>query len=220
MEKYLQLISDYNLTKDQAFALRLMFIYIETVNKYIPEMPIKYVFAQDPRKYEIWKYCNKMYNEVKEKLQDDEYRLFIEAQILVSIRMSQSQVIHPSVITGEAAWDRWLIWKKNFIKAKKAQLIQPTDYKIVDAKEIMKELKQTHYALVKRLKEITPQNLDDNMALIIRLWNMGVVSPFFISLNPNTLKYLRDKNIEFNSYGYRKHMTDEVIKYYKELFKD
>lgn len=218
MENYLQLISEYSLNKEEAIALRLMFIYLEVCKKYFPDLTPKYSFKKDPRKYETWKYCWKMLEETKEKLGFDEYRMFIEAQILVTIKIAKRGMMHPSVLVGDAAWNRWLIWKKNFIKAKRIPVTQETVYVQIDADDIKNELKYSKSALLKRLKDITPQNILSNMTLILRLYRMGIISPFFLSMNPTTVQYIKDNNIEFNLYNYRKRLTEDIKKYYEELF--
>lgn len=218
MENYLQLISEYSLNKEEAIALRLMFIYLELCKKYFPDLTPKYSFKKDPRKYETWKYCNKMLQETKGKLCLAEYRMFIEAQILVTIKIAKKGMLHPSCLIGDAAWNRWLIWKKNFIKAKKIPVAQETIYTAIDAEDIKKELKYSKTALLKRLKDITPQNIKDNMTLIMRLHRMNIISPFFLAMNPTTVQYIKDNNIEFNLYNYRKRLTEEIKKYYEELF--
>jgi hypothetical protein len=218
MENYLQLISEYSLNKEEAIALRLMFIYLEICKKYFPESTPYYTFKKDPRKYETWKYCRKMLEETKGKLGFAEYRLFIEAQILVTIKISKKGMMHPSVLTGEAAWRRWQIWKKNFIKAKNIPVVQETTYEQINADDVKKELKYSKTALLKRLIDITPKNILDNMTLIMRLYRMGVISPFFLAMNPTTVQYIKDHNLEFNLYNYRKRLTEDVKKYYEELF--
>ncbi len=218
MENYLQLISEYSLSKEEAIAFRLMLIYLEVCKKYFPDLTPNYTFKKDPRKYETWKYCWKMLEETKGKLSFDEYRMFIEAQILVTIKISKRGMMHPSVLTGDAAWNRWSIWKKNFIRAKRVPVSQETTYEQINADDIKKELKYSKLALLKRLKDITPQNILSNMTIIMRLYRMGIISPFFLAINPTTVQYIKDNNVEFNLYNYRKRLTEDVKKYYEELF--
>ncbi len=220
-ENLLQLILEYQMTKEEAFAFRLTILYMEMARKYFPDykhatLPKK----GDPRKGLLFKYCWKLMQDTKDKLQPEEYRHYIQAQmsILQSIkRGDEHPYIDPNCLVGNQAWARWCIWSKYFTEMKKTSVVvqeeAPSDF----TKETQRMLQETHYALTVRLGELTKDKVLAEMPNILRWVRMSVVSPYFVACSPTAQEYIHQNKPKL---GFVVPPSDGVEECYKKLFKD
>lgn len=223
----LQLVLEYKMTKLESYAFGLALLYIETAEKYFPDYK-HYNFAKgDPRKKQLFKYCWKLLNETEGKIAPEDYRYYIQAQmsVLKNIRKGDAHpYINPNCLVGEAAWRRWMLWKRYFDHTK---TITNESEVSSDIKEIKQKLAETHYALTIRLGKITKQTLTEVMEnkLLFRLVMMNVVSPYFIIISPLVQEFVTKNNVDLKSYGidknlWMKRIDKEAEETYKKLFTD
>jgi hypothetical protein len=216
--RYVQLINEFNLTKREAFAIRLAFLYMELSAKYFPDYKhYKIPRKGDPRKCELFRYCWKLMNETR--LQPHEYRHYIQSQmsILKNIKIAEGYpYIHPNCLVGEKAWRRWCVWQKYFNEVKKVTEHQNTNYN----REIKKALKDDHYVLTVRLGELSNDKLLEEMDFIWRLNKIGVVSPYFFALNPVAKEWLNKSDKTYQGMDFSKRIDKESLAVYKDIFRE
>ncbi len=220
----LQLVLEYQMTKTEAFAYGLALLYIETAKKYFPDYKHYNFTKGDPRKKELFKYCWKLLHETEGKLQPEDYRYYIQAQMAVmkNIRKGDGHpYIHPNCLVGEGAWRRWKLWKKYFDNTK--SVIQEEDKD--ELKVVKQALAETHYALTARLGEITKESLTEALEskFLFRLVMLNVVSPYFIVLSPVVQDHVQKKGLNLKDYGidqevWKNRLGSEAEEAYKQLY--
>jgi hypothetical protein len=220
LKNLLQLVLQYGLTKEEAFAWNLSIVYLELVKQYFPELRQYRVGLGDPRKKEIWRYCWKLYQETKGKLKKEEYRYYIQAQLAIFKKFKEDQpYIHPSRLTGPKAWARWMVWKKYFDALKTLHPAPKTDC----VKETKLRLAETYYALRLRIGDLNKENLIKSMetGLLFRLVSLKVISPHFLIFSPTVQEFIKTNNIDLKKYGFDPELfkvTEELEKFYNVMF--
>ena len=225
MEKFLPLILEYDMSKEEALAFRLAILYMQLARQYFPNynhvgLPKK----GDPRKSELFRYCWKMLKEAD--LTFDEYRPYIQSQlaILKNIKIGEDHpLIHPRCLVGKVAWRRWGVWKKYFEQAKKTR-----DVKLIEdyTPIIKRELQDTLDLLRNRLKKLSKKTLQEALEsrYLFRLASIGAVSVYFLAMNDLVAHFLAKNPINLSMFNIdleqaQLRITPEALAFYNELMK-
>jgi len=141
----------YGMDADQAKAFQLCHIWLETSRKVFPDykhyrMPKK----GDPRKSMLWKLCYKLVRETKGLIEDQDYQLYIRAQLDILKAITDGKehpLVDPQILVGNKAWVRWRIWKKKYDAKVKvlANESAPAVSKIKEAMERTKAFLFKHF---------------------------------------------------------------------------
>jgi hypothetical protein len=181
-DKLLMLILDYEMNKIEAKAWKIAILYLQLTKKYLPDYKHSFIsLGKDPRKTALFKICYKLVRE--SKLQDHEFRLYITAQmqVLKTINCGDCHAYFtPNCLTGNKAWNRWLVWKKKFNQIKE-----------VDRNATNSEIFKTKKFLVSKLtlsKEKIIEIL--NNRTLFKWIALGHVSPYYLALSPIVKEWL------------------------------
>lgn len=109
----------YQLDERQQKAYQICLMWQNLFSKMFPnEKCIKLKSNCDPRKCILFQYCYKLVNETYNILKNDEYLLYVKAQLtllkLLKDYKNSNVYIHPNCLVGDKAWVRWKIWKKKY----------------------------------------------------------------------------------------------------------
>jgi hypothetical protein len=107
-------IAYWKMTEAEAKAYRVAYIWHTQVQKIFPELTSysKLPKSGDPRKSYLFKFCWKLVRLTRGLLKDDEYRLYIIANLQI-LKVHNAHVDINS-LCGDKAWYRWLVWKRHF----------------------------------------------------------------------------------------------------------
>lgn len=222
----LEAIEKYSMDEMEALAFRLVLMWIEKSRKAFPDYRHATLGKGDPRKSLMFKICYKLARETKGVLQEQDYPLYIRAQIDVLRHISRNSgnpLIDPNCLVGEKAWKRWRLWKKRYdmiptSSGMGARGIAHGALKAVDGLEKTKEF------LVKSLGgELEEQKyreavLNNN---IFRWINLGKISPYYVAVSPMIAKVVPSGELEkmnFHTDVYLPCINSDVIARFNDLF--
>ena len=185
----LEPIITYNLNEMEAKAFKLSLLWFAICKKEIPNYLITpFKTNQDPRKSIIFKYCYKLAIETKGLIPDNEYKLYITAQIQTLKNYTEGNVhslISPACLVGVQAWRRWKHWKQNYNSVEKKLTGMSEDIKF-SIEKIKEHLIKTKLFLEKFYGKLPSKN---DIKLSIKNKNMlkwiksGNISPFYLILS-------------------------------------
>lgn len=152
----------------------------------------------DPRKSTLFKYCWKLYRETKGLIPNNEYQLYIRAQLQVFKNLERDfgkkfegpPRIDAQVLCGPKAWKRWMYWRNLFLKQAKTQdHIENIQSEATDgyAYKVSQELEHTKTFLEKQAEgEITKEFIQQISTdrTLLRWVTFGKVSPYYVILSP------------------------------------
>lgn len=212
----LNTIAQYDMNQEEATAYKLACLYQSIAQKVFPDY-FHYRFGKsDPRKTSLFKYCYKLLQDTKEKLNPAEYSLYIRAQMDIFKALAKDgdqPLVQPSCLVGEKAWNRWLVWKKHY-EIKKKKFAAGSDVVDVHKPEMVKhQIKSSHEFLVKRLgniEKIQEAISDKRMMLWVKTHQ---VSGYYAAASP----LLRNLDFGIDLDYYRPGITPEIEKYFTSL---
>jgi hypothetical protein len=184
-DNLLTLILDYNMTKEEAKAWKIALMYIELTQKYFPNYKHYNLGKGDPRKTSLFRHCYKLVRECDKYLQNNEYRLYVTAQLQVmkNIDFGEGQAfVNPNCLVGPKAWNRWLLWKKSFERLQ----IRTEVIDVHSNKKIIKELTDTKKFLVRKFPNLCKQDIVSCLEsrALFRWCARGDVSGYYLVLSP------------------------------------
>jgi len=179
----------------------------------------------DPRKSSVFKYCYKLVREIGDKLKDEEYQLYVRAQldIMKHINIDGGHpLISPLSLVGEKAWRRWKLWKKkydatvNINSNHKKNKIAPT--------KILEALKKTKDFITSVCGENPTyerfSELESSGGLFSGV-NIGKISPYYLVMSPYFEKLEKERNIRkmnFDINVYKDGLSESSMIAFKEMF--
>lgn len=222
----LETIVQWNMKEDEAQVFKVCLMYAKIYNEMLPNMPrINFPAKGDPRKTNIFRYCWKFVRETRGILKEEQYKLFIKAQIQVlkGIKTDKDQHVHIDVQTlcGPKAWNRWKLWeskykeiinKPNTIEEKKADPIEVEKIKII--------LQKDRQFLLKNIKD--DYNSDDIKTFIengkIKKWvTLGNLSYYYVALPPVVQKITEKGYFNKDLSIYNK-VHESIKEFFKQVF--
>lgn len=216
-EAKLEFIFQYKMNKEEAKAWKIAILFINLVNKYFPDYKHQLrIPKKDPRKSELFKHCYKLMKSTD--LQDQEFRIYISAQLQILKAIELKDGIHPlilpSIITGPKAWNRWLLWKRKYDKVE-----YKTEIFTEDTKKIILALKETKSFLMSKF-ELNKQNIEKSLEnrTLYRWCALGLISPYFLALSPTINKDSLLEKFTIDVALYEKNITPEVRQAFKDEF--
>lgn len=223
----LDAIACYGMDKMETAAYKLCIIWIEKSRKFFPDYDHTKLRRGDPRKSLMFKVCYKLVRETQGILEEDDYPLYVRAQLdilkNISTGSDEHPLIEPNCLVGEKAWKRWKLWKKKYdsVITQKGFSVKITasSQKVLDAFEKTKEfIFKTLGAdpTIEKFREIV---INKNL---FRWINLGKISPYYLCLSPYIKKLVSEedmKKISFDLEVYRACLNDELIAFFEEKFK-
>lgn len=225
----LEPILKYKMDEAEAKAYKLALMWEKSCEQVFPnERHTKLKKTGDPRKSNLFRYCYKLSQETKGLIPDDEYPLYITAQLHILKTMRDGKIhalIEPCILVGDKAWKRWMVWKKYYDK--KLATHKTADELASNTKQskILGELDRTYDFLMDHFKfEAAFEKLDEkvkNLSMIRWITN-GNVSPYYALLSPWLKRSLGnqavDEALNFDLTLYRPAVTPEVENYFRQKF--
>ena len=160
-----------------------------------------------------------MMHDYQDKLKLEQFRFFIQAQlsILKNIKAGPAKELFygPRCLTGEPAWNRWLIWNR-YAKAQK------TERTIINVENFDHDLIKTKAILENKIRPLNKETLMEamNSGQLFRLAMLKAISPIFLSVCPIVKNYIEQHpkiketyNIKLNDF-----VSNETTSKYQELF--
>jgi hypothetical protein len=148
----------------------------------------------------MFKICFKLVRETQGVLNDDEYPLYVRAQLDVLKHINSQNgraLIDPNCLVGEKAWKRWKLWKRRYdmIKNRRDQTGTSTPQGIIKA---LDGLEKTKEFLAKSLGECSPAKyreayLNNNF---FRWYNLGKISPYYLAMSSYLQGVLKPEDLQ------------------------
>ena len=222
----LEKILEFKMTKLEAKAYKLALMWQDSCEREFPnERHTKLRKSGDPRKSNLFKHCYKLARETKGLLPDENYRLYITAQLQI-LKTQRCGDIHaliePQILVGDKAWVRWEIWKKHYEKKlsevrsveeigltekeSKVGVLLDATKKFLDGKGLT-----TYEAMKEKLDDLT----------MVRWVTTGMVSCYYIVMSPWVEKWLDGRSFDvfkFDLGVYRPSITPNVEAKFQEMF--
>lgn len=218
-------IFQWNMTTTEAQVFKLCCIWEDQTQKLFPRdnSLARLPSRSDPRDCQLFKFCWKLLRETRGLLKDDEYRLYIIANL--AVLKADKRYISPNGLCGNNAWIRWKIWKKLY-EAKKAELAGEEPPKTIEINpKVMRQLECTKRLLHEKCEGVpTFECLEEwckNGSL--QNWLMsGKVSPYYVLLSPWVSKLCKIEDLEktcsFDSKLFIPNINDGVKAYFEKEF--
>jgi hypothetical protein len=216
----------YKMDAMQTKAYRLCQMWVDLCKKEFPnERHTKLRKTGDPRKSFLFKCCYKLVRQTKGLIPDEEYRLYIIAQLHIMKLQTDGEVhglVTPGILVGDKAWRRWRVWKKHYelekIKPKTVEELE------VNPSLVLVELNRTKKFLIKELGDPPKyEKLESKIKDLsfIRWVTVGKVSPYYVLLSPFVKRFCGDEYEEmflFDFDVYKGNINDEVVSYFNKEF--
>jgi hypothetical protein len=221
MDRYYQIL-EYEMNQIEAKAFKLALIWEELAKEYSLKESGKLPIKGDPRKSNLFKYCNKLLRETKGLILDDQYRWYIKSQFDILKNLKKEGIhanISPSCLVGDKAWKRWKVWLSKFNSISKVDF--DADIIVLESK-IISKLNKTKEFLVKQFKK--EPNFEDiknafSNRTILRWVTLGKICGYYMILSPFIKKCLDGKKFEnFDLEIYKLSITPKIEEYFKNLF--
>jgi len=222
----LDAIACYGMDKIESAAYKLCIIWIEKSRKFFPEYDHTKLRRGDPRKSLMFKICYKLVRETQGILNEEDYPLYVRAQLdilkNISLGSDKHPLIEPNCLVGEKAWKRWKLWKKKYdsVVSEKGftKKITASSQKVLDALEKTQEFIFKTLGPEPSLDKFQESVVNKNL---YRWINLGKISPYYLCLSPYFQKIVPKedmKKINFDLEIYRACLNDELIVLFKEKF--
>lgn len=219
-------IIQYEMDDMEAKAMRIVVMWLDRSRKLFPDYLHAKMGKGDPRKSLIFKICYKLVRETNGLIPDEEYSLYVRAQLDVLRHINSNRgtpLIDPNCLVGEKAWRRWKLWKKRYDALRntpKTQSIKVNSQSILKA---ISGLEATKEFLVKSWGEITENKyreayLNNNL---LRWFNMGKISPYYLAISSRIKAVFKPEDyqrLHFDPAVYLPCIDETVQQKFKELF--
>jgi len=222
----LELILQYEMTQMEAKAYKLALMWVKLTSKEFPGYQTsKLPKNGDPRKGLLFKYCYKLATETNGLIENNEYRLYIMAQLQVLKSITDGEVhalIDPNCLCGPKAWNRWRLWKNKYdkrISEAKTVEISATSTKV------KAELTRTKQFLFSKFagdytEDQIKRTIQDRV--MVKWITLGRVCPYYVLLSPFLLKALNGKNLDevfvFDLNIYKPSISQDIKDFFKLEF--
>ena len=221
----LDAVEKYNMDDLEAKACNLSAMWLEQSRRAFHDYRHSTMKKGDPRKSLIFKIAYKLARETQGILENNEYSLYIRAQLEVLKYINSGKdhpLIDPNCLVGERAWKRWKLWKKRYdsVKNKPAESVANGIgfQKAIDGIEKTKEFFAKIFGSEHTLNKMQECYINNN---IFRWINLGKISPYYLAISSFVKKIFTEddyKKINFELDVYMSCINDNVREKFKELF--
>jgi hypothetical protein len=235
-EEYVRIASEvadrYQMTEPQRAALRLCVLWSTLAQEVFPEYNHYRVKTKgDPRDSHLFRLCWKLLRETKNMIKDDQYDLYIRAnlEMLRTMHRAVGGVrIDPQILVGDKAWIRWKMWKRKFDKADKAHQIKGGEQIHANTYKVSRDLQGSADFLEKAfgVPHTFEQISEAKEKGDLRTWlSLQKISPYYILLSPfcrqacGGIKGLADYFPKTDFAIYRGDFNPEVLEIARRIFK-
>jgi len=201
----------------ELLAIKFLYYWIENRIKIFPNtIHSKFNKEKDPRKTLAFKYCYKLQRETLGLLKEDDFELYVKAQLhmlkyFATKYNNQALIIEPQCLVGEKAWKRWKFYKFKYDSLKNSPLEKPEENNRVNLEVLKQNLLRTRKFLSSKI-ELNRESIKKNNDNIL-LWNkLGSVDTYFLLLCNNFDKKLIKKNVSTIT------IDDEIKRIYSSIF--
>jgi hypothetical protein len=217
----LEAIIEYNMPEQHAKAFKIALMWEKHVNVVFPKYrATKLPKKGDPRNGTLFRHCLKLVRETTGIIPDNEYELYVEAQLLIFKAISNNGavlLVEPHILSGKPAWRRWKLWKRRYDL--RENTTQPMDHTPLVAQEekVIAALKKTKEFLLKEYKGLPTQEQFHNNLIdgtLVRFITLGKISPYYVLLTPLISREFIDK-LKFDLSIYENDITDNVKYFFR-----
>jgi hypothetical protein len=220
-------INHYKMDKLESSAYKLCIIWMEKSKKFFPDYDHAKLKKGDPRKSLMFKICYKFVRETQGVIDENDYPLYVRAQLdilkNISLGKDEHPLIQPNILVGEKAWKRWKLWKKKYdsvVSEKEfTTKITVSSQKVLDAFDKTREFIFKTFGPEPSIEKFNESIINKNL---FRWINLGKISPYYLCLSPYFKKLVSDenlKNINFDLEMYRSCINNELIALFEQKFK-
>ena len=223
MSDGLESILQYRMNEMEAKAYKISLMWEQITKQELPDYRHERVGSKgDPRKTSLFRYCYKLVTETKEQIPDNQYKLYVLAQIQMMKVLSNGNMhalVTPAILVGEKAWVRWQIWKNKFERFCKNR--QQSEQEKENKFHVVAAIRGSHNFLLDKLGKVNEvtisQAIDDKR--LLRWVNTEKISPYYILLCPHIQKRLNgDQSIcNFDLDVYKSSITNEIEEEFKKI---
>lgn len=214
---------DYGLDTEELKAYKIALLWEQLTRKHFPQNKgLEKLAKGDPRKCSLFRFCWKLLRVTRGLLRDDEYRLYIEANLQI-IKVKGGH-LSPNVLCGDKAWIRWKVWKRMYDKKlaeSKGESVVTID---ADPKIVLALDKTKRFLFEKCEGQPTLEKMQEFFdQQVVKLWILsGKLSYFWVVQSPMLaavvpLKLL-EKDLVFDSKVYESKINDAAKTYFKQEF--
>lgn len=226
----LEEILEYQMDETQAKAFKLSLLWEQLAEKEFPGYPhINLRRNGDPRKSILFRHCFRLVRETKGIIPDEEYKLYMLAQLHVMKYICDNGCarVDPIILVGEKAWRRWKYWKKKYDR--KMNQRQTVDDVQVTAPlhAIKRDLERTRKFLSKtfgKTRSFTDISQAVRTMMMTRWVNFDEVSPYYVVMSPWVQKVLDGRDIEevfcIDMQVYLRSVTPEASEAFRKIFQE
>lgn len=157
-------------------------LWLDLCKKHFPKYHYAKLKQGDPRKSNLFKYCYKFVREMEGILKEEEYKLFIAAQLQVLKSLSDGDVhIDPQILVGKKAWNRWKFWKKYYDKLE----LNNEKETIISDTQINIEIENSKQFIIEKFgKELNEEDIKANLPKLLEYVKKDKISKYYIKNNP------------------------------------
>lgn len=223
----LDAIVDYEMDELEAKAYKLALIWQDKSRKIFPKYNHTAMRKGDPRKSLAFKICYKLLRETLGVISEEDYPLYIRAQLDVLHNIvTNSKVpvlIDPGCLVGDKAWKRWKLWKKKFDTisqrpAEVSQVTYPGVAKAILGLENTKEFITKVFGANPSIEKYQEAKLNNNFC---RWVNLGKISPYYLVISPYVNKIFTQEDLKkfnFDLSIYKPCINNDVMAIFFKLF--
>lgn len=189
--EFTMLIEKYKMDERQILVLKLCLLWEKLTQEIFPDHKhCKITKNGDPRKSHLFRICWKLFKETKNLLNEDEYSLYIRAnlELLKNInKVTENVRIDPQILIGNKAWVRWRMWKEKFnqvdrkIQIRGAENIHASNFQIAQELQRTCNFLETQFKKYPSYEEFLAAKKDNLIEEWVRLLK---ISPYYLLLSP------------------------------------
>lgn len=220
-----KLAEKYKMDELEVKALKVCQIWMEMSKKIFPSYNHNKFGKGDPRKTLMFKVCYKLIRETSGFIGDDDYPLYVRAQldILKHISLDKGHpLIEVNCLVGDKAWKRWKLWKKKYdttvqIRSKSATT-KVNNPKIIEALRKTKEFFSLQFENKPTYEKFKELEKDGSL---YRYVNFGKISPYYLVLSPYFEKLSKEcvmQKMNFDIQLYKTGIDESTLEHFKNLF--
>ena len=222
---FMDVAKKYKMDPLECRAMRILQHWVETSKAVFPDYKHPKPPSGDPRRSNMFKYCYKLARESDGSLPEDEYQLYVRAQldILKHINMGNG---HPLIgvhcLVGDKAWKRWKLWKRKYDSTIKIRAKAPKPKGA--SPKVYEALRKTSDFLRQRIgdSDAYEKLLEFESSGDIYTWiNIGKISPYYLVLSPHFERLGRERKlrvINFDLDVYKAAIDDGSRDMFREMF--